>query len=197
MTGRPPLVVLLRHGDTEWSVAGRHTGRTDVPLLESGRDAARSVGPLLGGVRFARVLSSPLARARETAELAGLGADLETDADLSEWDYGDYEGITTEEIREQRPGWDLWTDGCPGGEDAADVAVRVTRVLANVADAPAPVALVAHGHLLRALAARWCGLAPTDGGVFHLDTATLCLLGWDRERPVVQRWNAHQAVSWP
>ncbi|HVU74068.1 MAG TPA: histidine phosphatase family protein [Mycobacteriales bacterium] len=196
MTGSPPLVVLLRHGDTEWSVAGQHTGRTDVPLLDTGRDAARSLQPLLTGVRFAQVLSSPLSRARETAELAGLTVNG-FDDDLREWDYGEYEGITTEQIRRTRPGWDIWTDGCPGGEDADAVAARCGRVLDRIAGVDGPVALVAHGHLLRALAARWCGLGAAQGGALHLDTATLSLLGWDRERPVVRRWNARQPVEVP
>jgi broad specificity phosphatase PhoE len=183
-------VVLARHGETEWSRDGRHTGRTDVPLTDDGRRQARLLGGALRGWSFARVLSSPLARALDTCRLAGLGEAAETTDDLVEWDYGEYEGITTPEIRESRPGWYLWRDGCPGGEQAADVGARADRVLAEIASTDRDVALFAHGHVLRVLAARWLGLGPEAGALLALDTATLSVLGYERETRVLRRWNA-------
>lgn len=183
-------IVLVRHGETEWSRARRHTGLTDVPLLAEGERAARAAGARLAGERFGLVLTSPLVRARRTAELAGLGAAAQLDDDLREWDYGDYEGVTTAEIRRRRPGWDIWHDGCPGGESVAAVGERAGRVIARVLAAGSdPVALVAHGHLLRVLAARWMQLDPSVGGRLALSTAALCELGFERERRVVLLWN--------
>jgi probable phosphoglycerate mutase len=183
-------VWLVRHGETEWSAAGRHTGTTDLPLTDRGRDAARAVAPVLRGHEFAAVLTSPLRRARETCELAGLAGSAEIVDDLREWDYGDYEGLTTAQIRESRPDWTLWRDGCPGGESADDVGARADRVIARLRTIDGDVVVFAHGHFLRALGARWCGLQAQDGAVLALDTATLCRLGWEREQAVVRVWNA-------
>jgi probable phosphoglycerate mutase len=180
-------IVLVRHGQTEWSASGQHTSRTDIPLTERGRDAARALGERLAGREFALVLSSPRARALETARLAGL--DPAIDPDLVEIDYGAYEGRTTPEIREQRPGWTLWADGSPGGETLAQAGERVDRVIARALDADGDVALFAHGHILRVLAARWIGLPPERGGSFALDTAALCELGFEREARVISAWN--------
>jgi probable phosphoglycerate mutase len=186
----PLEIVLARHGETEWSRDGRHTGRTDVPLTETGRRQALQLKDALAEWDFVRVLSSPLGRALETCRLAGLGERAETTEDLLEWDYGDYEGITTAEIREQRPDWYLWRDGCPNGEDAAAVGARVDRVIDSIADLDGPVALFAHGHVLRVLAARWLGLGPEAGALLALDTGTLSVLGYERETRVIRRWNA-------
>jgi probable phosphoglycerate mutase len=186
----PLEIVLARHGETEWSRDGRHTGRTDVPLTETGRRQALQLGDALAEWDFVRVLSSPLGRALETCRLAGLGERAETTEDLLEWDYGDYEGITTAEIREKRPDWYLWRDGCPNGEDAAAVGARVDRVIDSIADLDGPVALFAHGHVLRVLAARWLGLGPEAGALLALDTGTLSVLGYERETRVIRRWNA-------
>jgi probable phosphoglycerate mutase len=183
-------IVLVRHGQTEWSRDGRHTGSTDVPLTEEGRRQAQAVGGWLERREFTRVVTSPLSRAAETCRLAGLGDRAEPRQELVEWDYGDYEGITTPAILERDPGWDLWRDGCPGGESPAEVAARVDRVLAVLRDADGDVAVFAHGHLLRVLAARWIGLGPDGGALIALDTATVSLLGHERERPVIRRWNA-------
>jgi probable phosphoglycerate mutase len=185
-----PEVWLARHGETEWSRDMRHTGRTDIELTDRGREQARELGHALGGRRFARVITSPLARAAETCRLAGLAEAAEPSDALLEWDYGDYEGLTTAKIREDRPGWVLWRDGCPGGETAAEVGARVDPLVAELRDAPGDVALFGHGHALRVLAARWLGLPPTDGALLALDTATLSTLGWERETPVLRRWNA-------
>ncbi len=183
-------IVLIRHGETEWSRSGRHTGRTDLPLLPEGERAARAASTRLAGESIGLVLTSPLLRARRTAELAGLGAAARPDDDLREWDYGDYEGLTTPEIREGRPGWDQWRDGCPGGESAAEVGERADRVIARVlASGAEHAALVAHGHLLRVLAARWAELDPSAGGRLALSTAAVCELGFERERRVVLLWN--------
>ena len=184
----------MRHGATEWSEAGRHTGRTDVPLTTEGEDQARRLGDQLrdrlAGRAFARVLVSPLARARRTCELAGLGDRAEVVADLVEFDYGDYEGLTTEQIRERVPGWTIWTGPCPGGESLDEVAARADRVIEQVRAVPSgDVALFAHGHVLRILTARWCGLAPREGRCFSLDPATCSVLGWEHEYPTVRRWN--------
>jgi broad specificity phosphatase PhoE len=187
--GDGPTIVLVRHGATEWSVAGKHTGRTDVPLTDDGRRDADRLRERLAGRPFALVLSSPLARARETAERAGLGDRAQIDDDLREFDYGEYEGRTTPEIREERPGWSVWRDGAPGGETAEQVGVRADRVIARALAAGGDVALFAHGHLLRILAARWIGLAATYGGHLALSTGALCQLGFERERRAIWRWN--------
>ena len=183
---------LLRHGATEWAQNGRHTGRTDLPLLPEGETEARALAPVLARQRFAAVLVSPLQRARRTAELAGLGTDARICPDLQEWDYGRYEGITTAEIREQVPGWTVWSHGCPDGESSPQVEVRCQRViaLAESLGNGGAVALVAHGHILRSLAGTWLGLGPGGGALLNLNTATLSVLGHERERRTVVRWNA-------
>jgi broad specificity phosphatase PhoE len=180
---------LVRHGPTEWSRDHRHTSVTDLPLLPEGEAAARGLAPRLAGTDFALVLTSPRVRARRTAELAGF-PDAETDDDLTEWAYGDYEGVTTEQIRERTPGWTVWTHPSPGGETADAVGERLDRVVARVRAAGGPVLVFGHGHALRVLAARWLGLAPTEGRHLRLDTATISVLGYERETPVVQRWNS-------
>ena len=182
-------VVLVRHGETEWSAAGRHTGRTDVPLDETGRREARALAESLAGRDFALVLTSPLSRAVETCRLAGLGDRAQVRDDLAEWDYGEYEGRTTPEIRAGRPGWSLWADGVVGGETIADVGARVDRVIAEAARAGGDVALFAHGHVLRVLAARWLGLEPDAGKLLALDPASVSVLGWEREWRVIRSWN--------
>ncbi|MFF5339083.1 histidine phosphatase family protein [Streptomyces althioticus] len=186
---------LARHGETEWSRSGRHTGCTDLPLTPAGEAQARSLAPLLAGRAFALVLTSPLARARRTAELAGL-ADAEPEPDLREWDYGAYEGVTTADIRTTRPDWDLWTDGVPPGkefpgESPEQVGARADRVLARIAGAleQADVMLVAHGHLLRVLTARRLGLPPSHGRLFRLETGTLSRLSLEHDSPVIAEWN--------
>ena len=186
----PHEVVLVRHGETEWTLTGRHTGRTDIPLTEHGREQARRIGATLRDRRFALVLSSPLSRALETCRLAGLGDLAEVTDDLLEWDYGEYEGLRTVDIRETRPRWSLWTDGVPGGETAAAVAERVDRVIDRARSAGGTVALFAHGHVLRVLTARWLGLPPEDGRLFAMEPAALSVLGYERETRVVRRWNA-------
>ncbi len=186
-----PLVVLMRHGETTWSATGRHTGRTDVPLTAQGEEQARALRPRVAGRRFDLVLCSPLTRARRTAELAGLPA-VELDADLMEWDYGDFEGRTTDEIRQEVPGWTVWGGPWPGGETIDEVAERADRVVARTRalETGATVALVGHGHILRALAARWLGAPPQAGRWLALETGTLSELGWEHETAVVHRWNA-------
>ena len=186
----PLEIVLARHGETEWSRDGRHTGRTDVPLTEEGHRQALLLRDALAEWTFVKVLSSPMGRALETCRLAGLADAAATTDDLLEWDYGDYEGITTAEIRKSRPDWYLWRDGCPNGEDTAAVGERADRVIAEIEDAERLVALFAHGHLLRVLAARWLGLGPEAGALLALSTATLSVLGYERETRVVRRWNA-------
>jgi len=182
-------LLLLRHGETEWSRTGRHTGRTDVPLTAEGRRQARALGSRVAGRDLAAVWTSPLGRAVQTAELAGLGERAEPDPDLAEWDYGDYEGISTPEVRRGRPGWSLFADGVPHGESAANVGARADRVLARAGAVDGVVVLVAHGHLLRVLTARWLGLPPEAGRLFALDTATYGELGHEREQAVVRVWN--------
>lgn len=181
----------MRHGETEWSRSGRHTGRTDVQLDEAGRLQAARIGERLAGESFELVLVSPLGRARESCEIAGLGAVATVVDDLREWDYGLYEGMTTAEIRAERPGWLVFADGCPGGESADQVGRRADRVLDSLRGTPglARVALFAHGHLLRVLAARWLGLAARDGRLLALDPATICRLGWEHETAVIRAWN--------
>jgi probable phosphoglycerate mutase len=180
---------LIRHAETEWSKAKRHTGRTDVPLTDEGREVARELAPRVADVPFARVLVSPLVRARETADLAGLGDGAQQRDDLMEWDYGAFEGITSAEIRERHPGWELWRDGCPGGERPADVAARVDRVIDEVLDVDGPVACVAHGHVLRALAARWLEQEVAFGGRLPLGTAAVSRLGFEHGARALLRWN--------
>jgi len=189
-----PQLWLVRHGQTEWSASGRHTGRTDIPLDENGREQARELAATLAALPIALVLTSPLQRARETCALAGLGDGAVVDDDLQEWDYGDYDGLTTDEIRAARPDWTLWRDGCPGGETAAQVGVRADRVIRRARDAGGDTIVFAHGHLLRVLAARWIGLGPEAGALLALTTATVSLLGWEREQAVVRRWNLDLTV---
>jgi len=181
--------VLVRHGETAWSRAGKHTGRTDVPLTEHGRLQAQAVGAALRDREFALVLSSPLGRALETCRLAGFGERAELRNELMEWDYGAYEGRTTSEIREQRPGWTLWRDGVPGGETVEQVGARVDRVVDEMRSLEGDALLFAHGHVLRVLTARWLGLDPDAGRLFALDPATLSTLGYERETAVLQLWN--------
>ncbi len=180
-------VWLVRHGTTDWSRSGRHTGRTDVRLTPEGERAAAALRPVLADRRFALVLSSPLRRARDTAELAGCFPEL--DDDLQEWDYGQYEGRTTNEIRAERPGWLIWQDGVLGGETADDVAARADRVITRVRAAGGDCLLFAHGHLLRILGARWIGAPPTAGQHLLLATAAVSILGYERETPALARWN--------
>ncbi len=214
---RPPghvVAWLVRHGETEWSRTLRHTGRTDIPLTAEGEEEASEVRAPLGEIELDRVLCSPLGRARRTCELAGLLDRAELVDDLLEWDYGDYEGRTSAEIHEGRPGWLLWRDGCPGGESPAEVGARADRVIEDLLatrrhaatdpgflpdvgetqpsgeGSAATVAIFAHGHILRILTARWLGLPPADGRLFGLGTATLSRLGWEHDYRVIQRWNA-------
>jgi probable phosphoglycerate mutase len=184
-------MVLLRHGATEWSISGQHTGRTDIPLVDQGREQAKAAGTLLAGWTFAQVLTSPLVRAAETCALAGFNG--EPEPDLMEWDYGTYEGRTTLDIRVDRPGWDLWRDGVVDGERAADVGRRVDRVIERARSVEGDTLCVAHGHLLRVLAARWLGLPPVGGRLFALDAGGVSVLGWDHEAPVVTHWNLSDA----
>jgi broad specificity phosphatase PhoE len=179
---------LVRHGETEWSASGRHTSRTDLDLTEAGVEAARSVADKLRGTSFARVLSSPLLRARRTAELAGAGSP-ELVEDLREWDYGDDEGLTTAQIRESRPGWTVWRDGPQGGETCAAVRARADRVVELVRAVDGPVLAFSHGHFSRVLGARWLGLEVTDGAHLTLSTASVSVLGWERDTPAVLHWN--------
>jgi broad specificity phosphatase PhoE len=181
--------VLVRHGETEWSRDGRHTGRTDLPLLPEGEAQSRALAPSLSAFTFTTVLASPLRRARETAVLAGLGGQMVVEPDLAEWDYGAYEGLTTAQIRQGRPGWELFADGAPEGETAHDVAVRADRVITRIRATPGDVACVAHSHVLRVLVARWIGLDPMVGRSLVIDPAALGELGWDREQPVLCSWN--------
>jgi probable phosphoglycerate mutase len=189
MTTEAHEIVLVRHGETEWSRSGKHTGRTDVPLTEVGRRQAQMVGAALRSRRFAAVWTSPLSRALDTCRLAGFGDVAVPKDELVEWDYGEYEGRTTLEIRRERPGWTLWHDGVPGGETVDEVAARVDRALAEVESAAGDVLVFAHGHVLRVLATRWLDLEPEGGRLFALDPATLSVLGFERETRVIRLWN--------
>ncbi|MGH7357788.1 MAG: histidine phosphatase family protein [Candidatus Rokuibacteriota bacterium] len=188
MTDRSQLW-LVRHGETEWSLSGQHTGRTDVPLTPAGRRQAEALGGHLAGRSFALVLTSPLDRARETCRLAGFGSHAQAMDDLREWDYGIYEGRTTAAIRTVEPGWSIWTSPVPEGESVDQVGARARRVIDRVLTAGGDVALFSHGHFLRILAACWIGRPPGDGRLFALATASVSVLGWERETRVVQRWN--------
>jgi broad specificity phosphatase PhoE len=183
-------VYVIRHGETEWSLNGRHTGLTDLPLTAHGRKTAEWLRPVLAKQHFALVLTSPLQRARQTCELAGLGDQAQVTSDLEEWHYGDYEGLTTAQIQEQVPGWMIFSDGCPGGESPEDVRLRVDRVVEAARAATGPVVFFAHGHLLRVVAARWLNLPVKAGGHFLLDTGTMNILSDYRGYPAVKRWNA-------
>jgi broad specificity phosphatase PhoE len=183
----------IRHGDTAWSKSGQHTGRTDISLSAEGEEHARRLAECLGGLAFSRVFVSPRQRARRTCELAGLGARAEVEPDLREWDYGDYEGRRSVEIHEERPDWNLFRDGCPGGESPAQISDRADRLLVRLRSLEGTVALVSHGHFGRVLAVRWIGLPALDGQSFDLDPASVSILGYDHGRPlhpVISRWNA-------
>lgn len=189
MSSAPHRVILLRHGETAWSKEGRHTGRSDIPLTDAGVRQARAAGERLAGVAVDRVLVSPLIRARQTCELAGYAEGAVVEPALMEWDYGAYEGRTSAEIRAERPDWSLWRDGCPGGEDVAAVARRVDPVVDRCREEPASWLVVAHGHLLRVFAARWCGLDPAAGALLQLGTAAICVLGFEHATPGIRVWN--------
>jgi broad specificity phosphatase PhoE len=182
-------VFAVRHGETAWSLSGRHTGTTDIALTENGRRLAERMRPVLAKEVFALVLCSPMQRARETCELAGLGDRAVIDPDLAEWNYGQYEGLTPKQIHEGAPGWLIFRDGCPGGESPEEMGTRADRVIAQARATEGDVALFAHGHVLRVLAARWIGLPAASGQHFLLDTGTLCVLGYYRDLPAVRVWN--------
>jgi len=184
-----PEIWLIRHGETEWSLSGQHTGRTDLPLTAAGKHHAEEIGRYLAGRPFALVLTSPLQRARETCRLAGYGGVAQIDADLCEWDYGAYEGRTSAQIQESVPDWTIWTSAVPQGETIQQVAARASRVIARATAAGGDVALFAHGHLLRVLTACWLGLPPDAGRLFALGTASVSVLGYERETRVIARWN--------
>jgi broad specificity phosphatase PhoE len=192
-----PEIYLARHGETAWTISHQHTGRSDIPLTERGERNARSLGERLRGATIAKVLTSPLQRARRTAELAGYGDVAETDPDLMEWDYGRYDGLTTAEIRRQQPGWSLFHDGCPGGESVEAVGARADRVVARLQGLSGRVLLFGHGHFFRVVAARWIGLAPSDARLFFLSTASLSILGYEhsRDEPAVRLWNDDRHVT--
>jgi len=183
---------LLRHGATEWAKNGRHTGSTDLPLLPEGEEEARQLAPVLVSQTFAAVFSSPLQRARRTCELSGLGEQAQVMPELLEWNYGDYEGVTTPEIRVTVPGWTVWSHECPNGEDADAVQQRCEIVINRALEVaePGDVALFAHGHLLRALAGTWLGLGAVGGRLLKLGTGSICVLGFERENRAIVRWNA-------
>jgi broad specificity phosphatase PhoE len=190
-----PEIYLIRHGETEWSRSGRHTGITDLPLTEHGREQALLLTQELAARNFKQVLTSPLRRARETCELAGLAGREQIDPDLMEWNYGDYEGLTSDQIHADRPAWTIFDDGAPGGETPEQVGARVDRVIARVRAVGSDAALFAHGHVLRVLAARWLGLTPRAGAQFLLDTATLCVLSSYEGIAAVKRWNLRPDAS--
>ena len=190
----PTDVVLVRHGETEWSKTGRHTGATDLHLTPAGEEAARELAPVLAELSFARVFTSPLQRARRTGELAGFADRMIEDADLMEWNYGAYEGRTSQDIARSAPGWMVFQHGCPGGETPEQVGERVDRLIRRLNQGEGPALVFAHGHLLRVLTARWLGLPPAAGAHFLLDTATLNVLSHYRGEPALARWNAPPAV---
>jgi probable phosphoglycerate mutase len=190
----PGEVFLIRHGETEWSLSGQHTGSTDIPLTDHGEAAARLLAPVLADRDFSLVLCSPLQRARRTCELAGLGGQASIDPDLAEWNYGSYEGLTPAAIREQHPGWLVFRDGCPAGESPAEMGERVDRVISRVRQNGGRVALFAHGHVFRVFVARWIELSPSHGAHFLLDTSTLTILSYYRGIPAVKCWNAPLVV---
>jgi probable phosphoglycerate mutase len=186
-------IFLIRHGETSWSLTGQHTGRTDLPLTENGEHRASYLRGLLSGTKFTHVLTSPLQRARRTCELAGFGPVARVEPDLHEWDYGDYEGRTTADIRAQRPGWNVFQDGCPQGESVEQISQRADRVLAGLRPMDGTVALFSHGQFLRALAVRWIGLPVREGQHFALDTASISILGYEHHNgdiPAISLWNS-------
>ncbi len=182
-------IVLVRHGETEWSRSGQHTSRTDLPLLEEGRARAKALGPILERWDFSLVLTSPLRRARETCELAGFADRAEVCEDLREWDYGEYEGLTTPQIREERPGWDLWRDGCPDGEQPDQVGARADRALDRLRSSGGDALAFAHGHIFRVIAARWIELPASGGARLSLKAGAVCALGFERDTQVIALWN--------
>ena len=190
MANEAQKIYLIRHGETEWSRGGKHTGVTDVPLTEQGRKIARLLQPVLAREQFVLVLTSPLQRARETCELAGLAKVAVIEPDLMEWNYGEYEGLTTKQIQSARPGWSVFHHGCPGGESPEQVAARADHALAKVRATDGDVALFAHGHILRVIAARWINQPPSFGEHLLLDTATLNVLGYYYDTPALKTWNA-------
>jgi broad specificity phosphatase PhoE len=192
-----PMLYLARHGETAWSLNGQHTGLTDLPLTERGERNARRLGERLAGLTFAKVFTSPLQRAARTCELAGFGAQAEVDRDLVEWDYGKYEGLRTAEIQAKRPEWQLFRDGCPGGESPEQVGARADRVVSRVSAIKGDVLIFSSGHFLRMLAARWLGLEPVTGRLFMLSTASLSVLGYEHNpsQPVIRLWNDTGHVS--
>ena len=193
-----PIVYLARHGETAWSLSGQHTGVTDLPLTERGERNARQLGQRLRGTAFAKVLTSPLQRAARTCELAGFGTVAEIDRDLVEWNYGNYEGRRTPEILRERPNWQLFRDGCPGGESPEQIGLRADRVVKRLRSVAGDVLLFSSGHFLRVLTARWLGLAPAGGGYFFLGTASLCVLGYEHNNPsepVIRLWNETRHVE--
>ena len=192
-----PKVYLARHGETAWSLSGQHTSRTDIPLTERGERNARSLGERLKAHGFVRVMTSPLQRARRTAELAGFGGALETDPDLVEWDYGHYEGLRTEDIQKERPGWNLFRDGCPHGESFEAVRERADRVVGRLRAIPGDALVFAHGHILRILAARWLGLPVSGGKYFLLAAGSISILSYDHDRnePAIRLWNDDRHVG--
>jgi probable phosphoglycerate mutase len=197
MSVAPPITYLARHGETAWTVSGRHTGLTDIPLTERGERNAHRLGERLGGMTFTRVFSSPLRRALRTCELAGFASVAEVDPDLVEWNYGRYEGRRTAEILAERPDWRLFRDGCPGGETPEAVAVRADRVVSRVRDVQGDVLLFSSGHFLRVLAARWLGVEPRGGRFFLLSTASLSALGYEHDlsEPVIRLWDDTRHVG--
>ena len=190
MSAPDQQVYVIRHGETEWSLSGQHTGVTDIPLTENGRDLAKLLHPVLSNESFALVLTSPLQRAKETCKLSGLGDQAEVDSNLTEWNYGEYEGLTPAQIHQKTPGWLLFTDGAPGGETPEQVGQRADHVIKRVRAVKGNVALFAHGHIFRVLVARWIDLPATAGRKFLLDTGTLNILSYYRGLPAVKTWNA-------
>jgi broad specificity phosphatase PhoE len=186
-----PVVYLARHGETAWSISGQHTGLTDLPLTDRGESNARRLGDRLKGLRFDRVFTSPLQRAVRTCELAGFGARAEVDRDLLEWNYGEYEGLRSEEIHAKRPGWELFRDGCPGGESPQQIGARADRAVSRIREIGGNVLIFSSGHILRVLTARWLGLEPAGGKYFALSTASLSALSYEHNlsKPVIQLWN--------
>lgn len=197
MSEELPIIYLARHGETAWSLSGQHTGLTDLPLTERGQRNARALGERLTGLTFARVFTSPLQRAARTCELAGFGPAAEIERDLLEWNYGEYEGRRTAEIHVERPDWQLFRDGCPGGESPDQVGARADRVVGRVRAVQGDVLLFSSGHFLRVLTARWLGLEPGAGRYFLLSTASLSALGYehDRSQPVIRLWDDTRHVG--
>ncbi|ACI53838.1 Phosphoglycerate mutase [Rhizobium leguminosarum bv. trifolii WSM2304] len=191
MSSAFPEIYLVRHGETEWSLSGRHTGRSDIPLTGNGEAAASKLADRLSGLSFSAVWSSPSARARKTCALAGFGAGAVIRDDLAEWDYGAYEGVTTKAILAERPGWQLFRDGCPNGETSADVGARADAIIHALREAAGTILIFSSSHFLRVLAARWLGLPPEGGAHFVLDTASISVLGYEHDltEPVIRRWN--------